>query len=393
MREATVPDADPDTGAVRRELPAGPRLAISKGLLTIGSATVVLFVVSALAAPSRTSSTALQGMLPIASVLAVAGLGQMLVIQQGGIDLSVAGAISMTVIVVTHIPDGDNGKLFPAVLIAVLFALGAGILNGLLIGVLTLNPIIATLGTNALLYGADLGLSGGRPRITTKLLASLTGGSTAGIPNAVFFAVAALVVVTVLLRRTVAGRRFEAIGANPAPCRWWRRRTASGPCYGVADREPEDRVRAVHAPGEAAGRGVARGGGGGHRVRDERGADLAEGGGSAGQPAVSTWEVGAGGPGGIRQAQEPGGPVEGVRSAPGGVEGILAGLRGAGSLGAESEGQGRGPDGHAGRGNHFLEVCSDDEGVVWVVLHSGSRNIGKELAEYHIETWAVIPRA
>ncbi|MEU7987214.1 RtcB family protein [Streptosporangium canum] len=40
--------------------------------------------------------------------------------------------------------------------------------------------------------------------------------------------------------------------------------------------------------------------------------------------------------------------------------------------------------GTLGGGNHFLEVCADDEGVVWVVLHSGSRNIGKELAEFHI---------
>ncbi|MBF8190346.1 RtcB family protein [Nonomuraea sp. K274] len=40
--------------------------------------------------------------------------------------------------------------------------------------------------------------------------------------------------------------------------------------------------------------------------------------------------------------------------------------------------------GTLGGGNHFLEVCADDEGIVWVVLHSGSRNIGKELAEHHI---------
>jgi tRNA-splicing ligase RtcB (3'-phosphate/5'-hydroxy nucleic acid ligase) len=40
--------------------------------------------------------------------------------------------------------------------------------------------------------------------------------------------------------------------------------------------------------------------------------------------------------------------------------------------------------GTLGGGNHFLEVCLDDEGAVWVVLHSGSRNIGKELAEYHM---------
>ncbi|MFD6950113.1 RNA-splicing ligase RtcB [Nocardiopsis sp. TSRI0078] len=40
--------------------------------------------------------------------------------------------------------------------------------------------------------------------------------------------------------------------------------------------------------------------------------------------------------------------------------------------------------GTLGGGNHFLEVCLDDDGAVWLVLHSGSRNIGKELAEHHI---------
>ncbi|UED87793.1 RtcB family protein [Streptomyces profundus] len=40
--------------------------------------------------------------------------------------------------------------------------------------------------------------------------------------------------------------------------------------------------------------------------------------------------------------------------------------------------------GSLGSGNHFVEVCLDTEGAVWLMLHSGSRNIGKELAEFHI---------
>lgn len=40
--------------------------------------------------------------------------------------------------------------------------------------------------------------------------------------------------------------------------------------------------------------------------------------------------------------------------------------------------------GTLGGGNHFIEVCLDTDGRVWVMLHSGSRNIGKTLAEYHI---------
>ncbi|MEU2259323.1 RtcB family protein [Streptomyces sp. NPDC019645] len=40
--------------------------------------------------------------------------------------------------------------------------------------------------------------------------------------------------------------------------------------------------------------------------------------------------------------------------------------------------------GTLGSGNHFIEFCLDETGSVWLMLHSGSRNIGKELAEYHI---------
>ncbi|MGW8553438.1 RtcB family protein [Streptomyces tubercidicus] len=40
--------------------------------------------------------------------------------------------------------------------------------------------------------------------------------------------------------------------------------------------------------------------------------------------------------------------------------------------------------GSLGSGNHFIEFCLDDDGVVWLMLHSGSRNIGKELAEFHM---------
>ncbi|MBT2368725.1 RtcB family protein [Streptomyces sp. ISL-10] len=40
--------------------------------------------------------------------------------------------------------------------------------------------------------------------------------------------------------------------------------------------------------------------------------------------------------------------------------------------------------GTLGGGNHYIELLVDEQGVVWLTLHSGSRNIGKELAEYHI---------
>ena len=41
--------------------------------------------------------------------------------------------------------------------------------------------------------------------------------------------------------------------------------------------------------------------------------------------------------------------------------------------------------GTLGSGNHFVEICLDEREVVWLVLHSGSRGIGHELASRHIE--------
>jgi len=48
--------------------------------------------------------------------------------------------------------------------------------------------------------------------------------------------------------------------------------------------------------------------------------------------------------------------------------------------------------GTLGGGNHFIEICLDTEDRVWLVLHSGSRNIGKELAERHIATAKTLHR-
>lgn len=47
--------------------------------------------------------------------------------------------------------------------------------------------------------------------------------------------------------------------------------------------------------------------------------------------------------------------------------------------------------GTLGGGNHFIELCVDEDDDVWITLHSGSRNIGKELAERHIATARQLP--
>lgn len=189
---------------------------LARGFVTVVFSTLALLVLCLLVAPSSVSAGALSGSLPFAAIIAIVGLGQMLVVQQGGFDLSLAGGVSLAVVITTHLPSGDDGMLFTAILLALSCAVVAGIANGILVGVFRLNAIIATIGMNALLYGAVFAVSGGVPRITTPLMSAIAGGKTMGIPNSILFALALMLLVSFVLKKTVAGRRFEAIGANPA---------------------------------------------------------------------------------------------------------------------------------------------------------------------------------
>jgi tRNA-splicing ligase RtcB len=42
--------------------------------------------------------------------------------------------------------------------------------------------------------------------------------------------------------------------------------------------------------------------------------------------------------------------------------------------------------GTLGSGNHFFEVCLDQKDAVWIILHSGSRGVGNQIASAHMKT-------
>src|SRR5690349_13426659 len=79
-----------------------PRIGGAAGIV---AATVLLFAVSLIVEPESVRHSSLLGMLPFAAILAIVAVGQTLVIQQGGIDLSVPGMISLTVVIMTRYPN------------------------------------------------------------------------------------------------------------------------------------------------------------------------------------------------------------------------------------------------------------------------------------------------
>jgi ribose transport system permease protein len=177
-------------------------------------ATGVLFLASWILEPSSVRGSALLGMLPFAGLLAIAAMGQTLVIQQGGIDLSVAGMLSMTVVIMTLYPNGDSGGLPVAVLLAYALAVAAGFVTGVLVSWIGVTPIVATLGMNALLYGGVIQVSHGFLPTTTTGLSNFASGRFLGIPNTIIVTVILTGAVGFVIKKTVLGRRFEAVGAG-----------------------------------------------------------------------------------------------------------------------------------------------------------------------------------
>ena len=205
-------------------------------------ATVLLFVVCLVVAPDSVRGASLNAMLPFAAVLAIASVGQTLVVQQRGIDLSVAGTVTLTAVMASKLPTG-NGDLPWA--IAVCLATGAviGAALGLLVTYLRVTPLIATFGMNAVLGGAVLAYSGGTTRRVPSGLSDFSLGRTLGVLNMVWLAIALVLVAAAVLTSTGFGRRFVAVGANAAAARAsgvrvglirWSAYVGASVCYALA---------------------------------------------------------------------------------------------------------------------------------------------------------------
>lgn len=210
---ADHPDRTPSLARLRKSLPdllAGPTTGIA-------IATLLLFVIGGVVAPQSLGSGSMSGMLPFASVLALVALGQTLVIQQGGIDLSVPGVVSLSAVIVCYFA-GSHG-LLAALFYAFGAAAVAGLISGLLVSKVNVAPIVATIGMNALLYGVNVKTSGGTPVAIPGPIGDFVNGRIFGVTQIAYFAVAVTIIVIFVVKATTFGRNFEAVGASPRAAR------------------------------------------------------------------------------------------------------------------------------------------------------------------------------
>jgi ribose transport system permease protein len=194
--------------------------ALPSQFALIVPATVILYLISPLLAQGSVSGSSILIVFSFASILAIAAIGQTLVIQQGGLDLSVPGVISLAAVLVTKFPDGDNSALAPWIAGALACGLLSGLICGIAITRFRVTALVATLAVNALLYGTVLYLTKGTStEAVPSMLSSFAVGRIYGVPNLAIFAVILVVLIEVGIRATVWGRRFVAVGVNARAAR------------------------------------------------------------------------------------------------------------------------------------------------------------------------------
>jgi len=184
--------------------------------LSVWIATGALLLVARVIAPEALQSTSWSFVLPYMTVLAIAALGQMLVIMHAGIDLSTPGVMFLGGYLIVGVGNHSNSRLWIAILACLGLGVLVGLINGILVGILRLNPLIVTLAVGQIVIAEGLRYANGLAEAEVpSRLSSFAQNRPLDI-SAVFWTGAAITVaVALLLRYTAPGRRFQAVGANP----------------------------------------------------------------------------------------------------------------------------------------------------------------------------------
>lgn len=177
--------------------------------------------------------------------VALAGIGQTLVVLTGGIDLSVGGIVDLTNSLAASMMQPQPGSMLLVSLVVLLVGAGAGLVNGLLVAYGRLQPIVVTLATLAIWQGVALLVLPQPGGTIPPDFSNLLSGTIPALDNLPCGLVILLVLIALwqLLRRTPFAVTLYAIGnderaarANGAPVLLAKvgAYTLGGTCAGAA---------------------------------------------------------------------------------------------------------------------------------------------------------------
>ena len=147
----------------------------------------------------------------------IIAIGMTAVIITGGIDLSVGGTMLIGAMVTAVLMNSWMGVV-PAFALSMGACILVGLVNGLFVAVVGLQPFVVTLGMMSVARSMGLVISGNRLIFEfgpeQKYLTDIGAGALFGIPNEVYFLVIIALIVGFAFRWTRWGRHIYAIGGN-----------------------------------------------------------------------------------------------------------------------------------------------------------------------------------
>ena len=184
--------------------------------LSLAVSFVALCLVFASQSPFFLTPSNLANIARTLAVVGITSIGMTLVLITGGVDISV-GSVAALAGVLVSILWLENGVLMGAsVLFALLGCALVGLLNGVLITLLKINPLITTLATFAMIRGLAFVLSQGQTNLLNHQAFNFLGrGTLGGVPFSLLMMGFLYILFAIILRATPFGRNLYAIGGSP----------------------------------------------------------------------------------------------------------------------------------------------------------------------------------
>jgi ribose transport system permease protein len=185
-------------------------LAVLAGIFVLG-------LVFSQLAPAFLQLRNIQNILVQAAVTGVMAIGMTFVIMTAGIDISVGGILYLTLVLATEFSlKTELGQSAPILIYLVAVILGSllGLVNGLLINYIGINPLITTLATLTLYRGLAIHINQARITIPNQSARFLGIGQIAGVPAPLVTLIVIMLIGGLLLRYTRFGRYALAIGSS-----------------------------------------------------------------------------------------------------------------------------------------------------------------------------------
>jgi ribose transport system permease protein len=186
-----------------------------KGTLLAFAAFVVMFTIYAANHPAGLNANVATTAANKGVLLAIVAIAQTLVVLTSGIDLSVGMVMVLANCLASAIVVGTPLMTALGVLGVLLVGCLCGAINGLIVIFGRLQPIVTTIATGSIYYGAALALRrvpGGD--VDATLADALTGQLPGGVPASLALLLALVLVVWLPFRRSAIGRAVYAVGSS-----------------------------------------------------------------------------------------------------------------------------------------------------------------------------------